>query len=53
MFLFDLLVGVNGLGNLNIQLFMLWNYDVVIEWYFNEDFIFVFGVYYKCFIGGF
>ncbi len=49
----DLLVGVNGSGNPNLQPLMSWNYDVAVEWYPNEDSIFAFGLYHKQFNGGF
>ncbi|GEA11979.1 TonB-dependent receptor [Alteromonas sp. KUL49] len=49
----DLLVGVNGSGNPNLQPLMSWNYDVAFEWYPNEDSIFAFGLYHKQFNGGF
>ena len=49
----DLLVGVNGSGNPDLQPLMSWNYDLAIEWYPNEDSIFAFGLYHKQFNGGF
>ncbi|TMP17753.1 TonB-dependent receptor [Pseudoalteromonas sp. S2721] len=49
----DLIIGVNGSGNPNLQPLMSWNYDAAIEWYPNEDAIFAFGFYYKQFQGGF
>ena len=49
----DLLVGVNGSGNPDLQPLMSWNYDAAIEWYPTDDSIVAFGVYYKQFNGGF
>ena len=49
----DLLVGVNGSGNPDLQPLMSWNYDAAFEWYPNDDSIVAFGVYYKKFNGGF
>ena len=49
----DLLVGVNGSGNPDLQPLMSWNYDAAVEWYPSEDSIVAFGVYFKQFNGGF
>ncbi|MCL1068214.1 TonB-dependent receptor [Shewanella olleyana] len=49
----DLLVGVNGSGNPDLQPLMSWNYDLAAEWYPSEDSIVALGVYYKQFNGGF
>jgi len=49
----DLLVGVAGPGNPDLQPLMSWNYDAAVEWYPTEDSIVAFGVYYKQFNGGF
>ncbi len=49
----DLLVGVAGPGNPDLQPLMSWNYDAAVEWYPSEDSIVAFGVYYKQFNGGF
>lgn len=49
----DVFVCVVVVGNLVFEFFLFWNVDIVIEWYLNEDIIFVFGLYYKSFEGGF
>ncbi|AQQ66284.1 TonB-dependent receptor [Microbulbifer agarilyticus] len=49
----DLLDGVNGDGNPNMQPLTSWNFDTAIEWYPNEDTMLAFGVYHKRFQGGF
>jgi len=49
----DLLVGVNGSGNPDLQPLMSWNYDAAFEWYPTEDSIVALGVYFKQFNGGF
>lgn len=49
----DLLVGVNGSGNPDLQPLMSWNYDAAVEWYPTEDSIIAFGIYFKQFNGGF
>ncbi|TRX54541.1 TonB-dependent receptor [Thalassomonas sp. M1454] len=49
----DLLVGVNGSGNPDLQPLMSWNYDAAVEWYPSDDSIVAVGVYYKQFNGGF
>ena len=49
----DLVAGVNGSGNPDLQPLMSWNYDVAFEWYPNEDSIVALGFYYKQFNGGF
>ncbi|MDO6680468.1 TonB-dependent receptor [Shewanella sp. 4_MG-2023] len=49
----DLLVGVNGSGNPDLQPLMSWNYDAAVEWYPSDDSMVALGVYYKQFNGGF
>ncbi|MCL1143568.1 TonB-dependent receptor [Shewanella gaetbuli] len=49
----DLLVGVNGSGNPDLQPLMSWNYDAAVEWYPSDDSIVALGVYYKQFNGNF
>ena len=49
----DLLVGVNGSGNPDLQPLMSWNYDAAIEWYPSDDSMVALGVYFKQFNGGF
>ena len=49
----DLLVGVAGPGNPDLQPLMSWNYDAAVEWYPTEDSMVALGVYYKKFNGGF
>jgi TonB-dependent receptor len=49
----DLLVGVNGSGNPELQPLMSWNYDAGIEWYPSDDSMVALGVYFKQFNGGF
>ncbi|GIU49121.1 TonB-dependent receptor [Shewanella sp. KT0246] len=49
----DLLVGVNGSGNPDLQPLMSWNYDVAFEWYPSDDSMVALGVYYKQFNGGY
>ncbi len=49
----DLLDGVDGDGNPNMQPLTSWNFDTAIEWYPNDDTMLAFGVYHKRFQGGF
>ncbi|WP_285163913.1 TonB-dependent receptor [Shewanella goraebulensis] len=49
----DLLVGVNGSGNPDLQPLMSWNYDAAVEWYPSDDSMVALGVYYKQFNGGY
>ncbi|ARD24076.1 TonB-dependent receptor [Shewanella japonica] len=49
----DLLVGVNGSGNPDLQPLMSWNYDAAFEWYPSDDSMVALGVYYKQFNGGY
>ncbi|WP_394497232.1 TonB-dependent receptor [Shewanella sp. ENK2] len=49
----DLLVGVNGSGNPDLQPLMSWNYDAAFEWYPSDDSMIALGVYYKQFNGGY
>jgi len=49
----DLLVGVAGPGNPDLQPLMSWNYDAAVEWYPSDDSIVALGVYFKQFNGGF
>ena len=49
----DLLDGVEGDGNPNMQPLTSWNFDTAIEWYPNDDTMLAFGVYHKRFQGGF
>ncbi|WP_066959615.1 TonB-dependent receptor [Microbulbifer sp. Q7] len=49
----DLLDGVDGDGNPNMQPLTSWNFDTAIEWYPNDDTMLAFGIYHKRFQGGF
>ncbi|WP_233998717.1 TonB-dependent receptor [Microbulbifer pacificus] len=49
----ELLSGVEGDGNPDMQPLMSWNFDAAIEWYPNDDTMVAFGLYHKNFQGGF
>lgn len=48
----DVLCSIIVIGNLCVMLLMLWNVDVLLEWYVNVDMMVFMVVYYKQFNGG-
>jgi len=49
----ELLSGIGGSGNPELDPLMSWNFDAGFEWYPNDDSIFAVGAYFKQFQGGF
>ncbi len=49
----ELISGIGGSGNPELDPLMSWNFDAGFEWYPNADSIFAVGAYFKQFQGGF